>query len=90
MKRLIRPTAILVIGLLVALLSAAVTHTGRTEGSGYSATTSYFLDTAPAQPLEDDQSVMGSTDGIVAMGGIIVLIILIPIVVQRKSWMRAE
>ena len=35
-----------------------------------------------------DQTVPGSTDGVVLMGIIIVLIIVVPIVVARRRWMR--
>ena len=35
-----------------------------------------------------DQTVSGSTDGVLLMGVIIVLIILIPIITTRQRWMR--
>ncbi|MBV6396564.1 MAG: hypothetical protein HFACDABA_02162 [Anaerolineales bacterium] len=35
-----------------------------------------------------DQTVAGSTDAVVTMGVIIVLIVVIPIVVARRRWMR--
>lgn len=38
--------------------------------------------------LEGDQTVPGTTDGIMLMGILIVLIIVIPIVVTRRKWMR--
>ncbi len=35
-----------------------------------------------------DKSVPGSTDGVLLMGIIIVLIIIIPTIVTRRRWMR--
>jgi hypothetical protein len=35
-----------------------------------------------------DKSVPGSTDGILTMGILIVLIIILPIVATRRRWMR--
>jgi len=37
---------------------------------------------------DGDQSVPGTTDGVLAMGIIIVLLIVIPIVAERRKWMR--
>ena len=90
MKRLTRPAIVISISLLIALFSAAVTFTTKISGSSYSTTAAYFLQTTPTPPAEEDHSVVGSTDGIVIMGGVISLIVLIPILVKRKMWMRTE
>jgi hypothetical protein len=37
-------------------------------------------------PQAEDASEIGSTDGIVLMGIIIMLIVIVPILLQRKSW----
>jgi hypothetical protein len=37
-------------------------------------------------PMEQDRSEIGSTDGIIFMGIIILMIIFVPILLQRKSW----
>ncbi len=37
-------------------------------------------------PQTEDRSVIGSTDQIVVMGGVISAIIIIPILAGRKSW----
>ena len=87
MKRLTRPVIIITISLLIALLSAAVTYTAKISGAGYSTTTAFLLQVTPTPTAEEDHSVVGSTDGIVIVGGIITLIILIPILARRKSWM---
>ncbi|HEX6270762.1 MAG TPA: hypothetical protein VFZ43_11030 [Anaerolineales bacterium] len=38
-------------------------------------------------PQPEGVSEIGSTDGIVAMGGIIVLIVITPILLRRKHWL---
>jgi hypothetical protein len=90
MKRLTHSITIITISLLIALFSAAATYTVRTYGPGYSTTTGYFLQTTPTPPAEEDRSEVGSTDGIVVMGGVIALIVLISIIVKRTSWMPTE
>ena len=87
MKRLTCPVIIITISLLIALLSAAVTYTAKISGAGYSATAALILQVTPTTTVEEDHSVVGSTDGIVIVGGIITLIILVPILARRKSWM---
>ena len=91
MKRLIRPVIILSISLLIAIVSAAVIYPEKTSGSSYySATAAYFLDASPNHPSAKDQSKVGSTDGLIVMSGVIVLIVIIPIIIQRKSWMHSN
>jgi len=50
----------------------------------------FFVQTTPTPLIEEDQSEVGSTDEIVIMGGVIALIVLLPILAQRKSWMRTD
>jgi hypothetical protein len=90
MKRSIRPAIIISLSLLIALFTAAVTSTAKISGSSYATTAALFLQTTPTPSVEKDHSVVGSTDGIVVMGGVIVLIVLIPILVKRKSWIPME
>jgi hypothetical protein len=40
----------------------------------------------PTPPIEKDRSEIGSTDGIIFMAIIIMMIIFVPILIQRKSW----
>ncbi len=86
MKRLIRPVLLLFLSLLIALFSMAITHIARRPGSALSTTAAYFLQVTPTPPVEEDRSVVGSTDGIVVMGGVIALIVLIPIFLRWKDW----
>lgn len=90
MKRLTRPAAIITIGLLIALFSAAITYPAKISGSSYSTTAAYFFQPTTSQQAEEDRSVVGSTDGIAVMGVVIVLIILIPVLVHRRSWMQLK
>jgi len=41
-----------------------------------------------ARLLQEDETVPGTTDGIMLMGIFIVLVIVIPIVWTRRKWMR--
>lgn len=84
----LRPLMTLTISLLIALSCAAATYTARTLGSNNSTTASLFLQTTPTPPVEEDRTEVGSTDGIVVMGGVIVLIVLVPILLQYKTWVQ--
>jgi len=90
MKRLFRPAIILLISLLIALTSVAVTYTGRIYGSNSSNTGAFSLQTFPTPPVEEDRSEVGSTDEIMVMGGVIVLIVLIPIFAGQRSVMHRD
>ena len=81
---------IITVSLLLALFIASVTYTEKIAGLGNSTTASLLLQTTPTRQVEKDQSEVGSTDGIVIAGGVISLIILIPILIEQRSWMRAE
>ncbi len=90
MKRLPRFVVILAISLGIALFSAAVTYTVNLSNEKHSTAASLIFQTTPSPPVEEDRSEVGSTDGIVAMGGVIALIVLIPILIQRKSWTQVK
>jgi len=86
MKKLVRPALVLGICLSLALLSAALTFSFQPAmQESLIATASPLQPTITPQP--QDLSEIGSTDGIVAMVGIIVLIVIIPILLRRKDWM---
>ena len=86
MIKLIRPAVILGISLTIALSVAAVTYTAKIAGNEYSTTASILLQDTPTPQVEEDRSEVGSTDLIVAMGGVITFIVLIPVLAQRKAW----
>ena len=88
MKRLVRPILTIGLGLVLALSSAALTYSAPpTMQSNFVASGAFLLQTT-ATPPPQDLSEIGSTDGIIAMGFVIALIIIIPILLQRKSWME--
>ena len=87
MKKLVRPVITLALGLLLALFSAALTFatTPATEGNFGGA--AFFMQSTSTPPPQDISEV-GSTDGIVIMGALIALIIIVPILLRRSSWME--
>ena len=85
MRSRIRPIITLGLGLVLALFSAALTYSAPPTIDGSLAGAALFLQPTTT-PQPKDLSEIGSTDGIIAMGFIIALIIVIPILVRRKAW----
>lgn len=78
--RILRPAALLGLGLLLAVTSAAI---GQPVLSGTHLNTAGLAQpTATAAP----RSEVGSTDGLVLLSVIIVLVVIVPILTRRKSW----
>ncbi len=90
MKRLIRPTLILIIVLLLTFLTISLSgfRSAQPVQVPVSTGTGFVLQTATPQP-EEDKSEIGSTDGITVMSFVIAAIIIIPIFLKRKSWSQA-
>lgn len=92
MKNHSRRVLITSAGLVLAMIGAALTHTIAVQSfqPAFDTRSSWFLQstTTPEPEDEKDRSVVGSTDGIVVMGVVIVLIVAVPILVHRKHWMR--
>jgi hypothetical protein len=87
MRKFMRPVITVGLGLVLALFSAALTYSAPPTVQGDSASAEFFLQPTTT-PEPEDHSEIGSTDGIIVMGLIIALIIIIPILVRRKSWME--
>jgi hypothetical protein len=85
MKRLTRPLITLGLSLVLALFSAALTYSTTSQAQVNLSVGTFFLQATPT-PQEEDLSEIGSTDEIVAMTGVIVMIVVIPILLRRKSW----
>ena len=88
MKKFIRPIIILSISLLLALTVVAFSGSSATQTSKfaeYSGAALFFQITTTPQPAED-QSEIGSTDGLTLMSFIIVTIIVVPIFLKRRNW----
>ena len=87
MRRLLRPIITVGLGLVLALFSAALTYSAPPNIQGDLTSAEVFLQPTET-PNPQDLSQIGSTDGIIVMGLIIALIIIIPILLGRKSWME--
>ena len=88
MKRFLRPATILLISLLLVSFSIAFSRSISAQSAKLTGNTGavlFFQTTATPQPQED-RSEIGSTDDITVMSFVIVAIIIIPILLQRKSW----
>ncbi len=77
--RNLRPVAWIVLGLTLSLVSAAVSGPAPAAQPATPASPSFT-------PTPQDASVIGSTDGIVWMGIFILLIVLIPLLAERRVW----
>jgi hypothetical protein len=82
-----RPIITVGLGLVLALFSAALTYSAPPDVQGDMASAEFFLQPT-ATPEPEELSEIGSTDGIIVMGVIIALIIIVPILVRKKSWME--
>ena len=85
MKKLIRPAFIIGLSLFLALVSAGITCSAQATTLPSLSGATLSLQTTPT-PVVKDKSEVGSTDEIVIMGGLIVLIIFAPILISRKNW----
>jgi hypothetical protein len=85
MKRLTPSLYTIVLSLVLALFIAAVTYSAPSEARAGITTGDFFMQGTPT-PQFEDRSVVGSTDQIVIMGGVISAIIIVPILLSRKSW----
>jgi hypothetical protein len=85
MKRLLRPAIIILLSIALALMSAALTQRIQPKEGSTLAAAAFFLQTTPT-PEQVDRSEIGSTDGIVVMGFVLVVIVILPILLRRKAW----
>ncbi len=79
---ILRPAVLIVIGLMLALVSAAV---GQPVAFGQAGTPTVV---GTATPSAVSSSEIGSTDGLVFVSAIIVVIILTPMLLRWKTWLR--
>jgi hypothetical protein len=88
-KKLVRYSMVLGISLMIALFSAALTYiTPPALQLDFPAAA--FFQQPTSTPQVEDVSEIGSTDGIIVLGGVIVLIVLVPIFFYRKSWIHTS
>ena len=89
MKKPTRLSVIIGIGLILLFFSVALSSLALppTQMNFQSAA---FYQPATTTPQVEDVSEIGSTDEIIVLGGIIVLIVIVPIFLYRKSWMQSQ
>ena len=88
MRRFWRPIITIGLGLVLALFSAALTYSGPPTAQADLPSADSVLQTTTTPQPEEDLTEVGSTDGILVMGFVIALIIIIPILLQRTSWLE--
>ena len=88
MSKLMRPIITVGLGSLLALLSAAISYSTPPAMEGAFGAATFLVLQPTSTPKPKDLSEIGSTDGIVVMGILIALIIIVPILLHRKSWME--
>jgi hypothetical protein len=92
MKKLLpvlRPAVLFGIGLIMAVLSAAVgSIPPGINGNNLSAAAQYLQAASPTPTAIEGVSRIGSTDGIVLMGILIVLIVVTPLLMRRINQVK--
>ena len=85
MKKLVRPALMIGLSMFLALFSAALSCSAQVSPLHNLSGATVLFQSTPT-PQVQNQSEVGSTDEIVVMGGVIVLIIFAPIFISRKAW----
>ena len=93
-SRTLYPVFMVITGIILALISALVSNANVSAlsrpGSGLNsnvAVAALYQATTPT-PIADAVSRAGSTDGIMLMGVVIVIIVLVPILFRRSTWTK--
>ena len=89
MKSYLRPIITITLGLILALFSAALTYSTPPGVEGDFGAAAFFMQPTSTPPSQG-RSEIGSTDGIVTMGILIALIVIIPILLRRESWLESR
>jgi hypothetical protein len=89
MRRTLRPLITVTLGCILALFSAALSYSAPPTVLGDFGSAVFSMQPT-STPKPDDLSEIGSTDGIVVMGVLITFIIIIPILLRRKSWLEGR
>ena len=82
--RILRPAILIGIGLAFAFISASFDLIG--SSSDVVAATVHQVPTASPTPTPAAVSQPGSTDQIVLMGFVLVIIILLPVIFRKSTW----
>ena len=90
MRKNIRPALIFTTIIFLAISCTMVAFSSKFPSQNNTTNATFLLQTSPTPAVEKDQSEVGSTDGIIIMGGVITAIILLPLLLQRKAWTQKE
>ena len=90
MKKLIHPALIFTTIIFLVTSCAMIAFSAKRPTPNNTTGAALFLQTTSTPPVEKDKSEVGSTDGIIIMGGVIAAIVLIPLLLQRKAWTRGD
>jgi hypothetical protein len=92
MKSILRPMLILIVISLLIFLAVSFSRIGYAQatqsGTANFANGAFTLQATATAPAETDRSEIGSTDWITVMSFGIVAIVIIPILIKRKSWSK--
>lgn len=88
MKRFIHPVALLIVSIFLVLFSVAFSRSVTVQSDSLTGNTgaALYFQTTSTPVSQEDRSEIGSTDGITLMSFAIVVIIIIPIFLQKKHW----
>jgi len=75
---------------MIALVSAALTYIRPPAAMQLDFPAAVLFQQSTPTPQVKDVSEIGSTDGIIILGGVLVLIVIVPIFLYRKSWMQPQ
>jgi len=91
MKKLIRPAIIFALTIFLALSCAMIAFSTKPPIPKGSTGAALLMQITPTPDVQqEDNSEVGSTDEIVVMGGVIAVIVLLPLLFQRKAWMKED
>ncbi|MBL8061922.1 MAG: hypothetical protein JNK32_02810 [Anaerolineales bacterium] len=72
--------------MVILLMLLAMSNFNLTAGAAQHATAAFLAhQTTSTTPVLDDDSEIGSTDGILVMGVVITLIVILPILLHKKN-----
>jgi len=90
MNKLVRPAIIFALTIFLALSCAIIAFSTKPPTLTNETGATLFMQATPTPPIEEDNSEVGSTDEIVVMGGVIAVIVLLPLILQRKAWAQKD
>ena len=89
MKKFVRPAIVFGMSLILTLFSVSLSYLTPPAALGDFSAAAFFQQPT-STPQVEDVSEIGSTDEIIVLGGVIVLIVIVPIFLYRKSWMQTQ